>query len=476
MTANRRRKIEARTLAATTRRSYTHALRTVTAPADDSAPYVPATLTRDEAGAYAIVVHDPREPEPITQIGWAMNLLADNRERAVDRLDQILESRGWKLAPGQSWPTAPTEGEVPLLLRRNQDGRNTDLANAIYTAAGLGWYEIQLAYAQAVAAALRRRGAEVTDWWAEAEPREATIRLPESMAIEEGDDQLIVRWREGRGWILVPSNDRRAAHGYTSLGLAVDYLALPEDVADEVVGHIRAYLPEGEPLPAWTLKPGDYDPRCGATDVEGEVNPQLDAQLAAYLTHPGYLELGGDHYGLALADYSHTDPAACRYSVIDRTTGEAVAHAHGVGLDGHYTDAEAAWAIARSLSAEHRAELAEAPPAAEPLTTDAVVALLADESTRPMVQHVAALWSQQGITVNVAGRGIEVRGLDGTLLGVIDVDARGAAVRPAIYRAVIRPEQYSGTGSGMWGVAMPGGFLPDDPVRCAAAERRRWVR
>lgn len=108
------------------------------------------------------------------------------------------------------------------------------------------------------------------------------------------------------------------------------------------------------------------------------------------------------------------------------------------------------------------------------LTVAAVVDLLADDRSRPMVEAAVDDWDGHGIRITVRGAaGIEIRSAEGDLVGVIDAAQDGTPARPLVYRAVIRPEQYPD--AGMWGVPMPAGFLPPDPARAAAGERGRWI-
>jgi len=71
---------------------------------------------------------------------------------------------------------------------------------------------------------------------------------------------------------------------------------------------------------------------------------------------------------------------------------------------------------------------------------------------------------------------LEIRARSGELLGLVERGGQGAdydrlrAAEPVTYRAVIREDGSYRPPS----VKFPTGFIPPDPVRCAAAERARW--
>jgi len=88
----------------------------------------------------------------------------------------------------------------------------------------------------------------------------------------------------------------------------------------------------------------------------------------------------------------------------------------------------------------------------------------------------AEAWDGQGILVVPSVYDLEIRAGSGELLGLVERGGQGAdydrlhAAEPVTYRAVIREDGSYRPPS----VKFPPGFIPPDPVRCAAAERARW--
>lgn len=358
MTTNRRKKLARRALAASRGRSYTAAGHLLAPAPPLASQTVAATLARSAAGEWTIVVDDPRAAEPIA-VDWALENLERFPDEAVRELTAHLAYPGWQLAPGQNWPAARPTDEVVLGLCRSERGRRMDHCAAIWQAAGLGFQEIHQPYGQAVAELLNRRGIEF-EVGTGTDPRHFDICFTTADGVVDKTCPS-VRWREDRGWTaLTPAPGARAGHDVADLGVAP--LAPPEQVAARIIAALAptCVFPDGarEPLPAWSLKPANYDANLLGSGEEDEdadgYNPLLEACLAAYLTHPAYLAAGGDRYGLTLARIDPADPATPVYGVTDRITGQVTAFDHGIATQGYYTDPAVAHAAASALSNEER--------------------------------------------------------------------------------------------------------------------------
>jgi hypothetical protein len=90
----------------------------------------------------------------------------------------------------------------------------------------------------------------------------------------------------------------------------------------------------------------------------------------------------------------------------------------------------------------------------------------------------AAGWAEQGILVIAGLFDFEVRASSGELLGLIKRGGQGDTytpphpLEPVTYRAVIRGQAEAWPAPPT--VAFPDGFVPPDPARATASERRRW--
>jgi hypothetical protein len=170
---------------------------------------------------------------------------------------------------------------------------NEILSEQIAKNAGLDWHQLPLPYMAAVAATLRARGIGVDSYHANPDdPRSGAVILDHALP---GDSELALIWSADGAWDYVQC---RGPHdeGYAHAPLGyVATLALPEQIADAVAELTGLpYQPDPAALARiapWQA-PADYDPEPELTEPD-DASPELDRGLAAYVTHPGYLDHAG---------------------------------------------------------------------------------------------------------------------------------------------------------------------------------------